>query len=114
MKRKTGLEMMQGTLDLLVLQTLMTMGPMHGYSIARRLEQVSEDSLRLNQGTLYPALMRLTQRGWVRSDWGVSENKRRARFYRISRAGQRQLKTEREDWYRMSVLVQRVIEGAGS
>ena len=92
---------MQGTLDLMVLQTLATLGPMHGYAIAARLEQVSGGSLQLNMGTLYPGLMRLEQRGLVRGRWGVTDNNRKARFYRITRGGRRQLTTEKAEWDRM-------------
>ena len=109
MTRKTGMEMIQGTLDLLVLQTLAALGPMHGYGIARRLEQVSEEVLSLNQGTLYPALTRLSQRGWIDSEWGTSDNNRRAKFYSITGAGRRRLQREREDWRRVSSVVNRVL-----
>jgi transcriptional regulator len=96
---------LQGTLDLMVLQTLDTLGPVHGYAIAARLEQVSRGSLRLNMGTLYPGLMRLEQRGLVRGKWGVTENNRKARFYSITAAGRRQLATEKADWDRMASIV---------
>ena len=102
-------EVLQGTLDLLVLKTLETMGPMHGWGIARRLEQVSENMLRLNQGTVYPALLRLEQAGWIRSDWGVSENNRRARFYELTAAGRRRLRMEEKNWDRMSAVIARVL-----
>jgi PadR family transcriptional regulator, regulatory protein PadR len=105
-------EVLQGTLDLLVLKTLDTLGPLHGFGIARRIQQVSEDMLQLNQGTLYPALVRLEQRGWIRSKWGVSENNRRARFYSLTKSGQRQLAVEAESWERMSALITRLIRGA--
>jgi PadR family transcriptional regulator PadR len=105
-------DLLHGTLDLLVLKTLETMGPLHGWGIARRLEQVSEDLLYLNQGTLYPALLRLEQRGWIHSEWGVSENNRRARFYSLTRSGRKQLEREAENWQRMSALIGRVLEGA--
>jgi PadR family transcriptional regulator, regulatory protein PadR len=94
-------DVLQGTLDLMVLQTLAAMGPRHGYAIAARLEQVSSGAIRLNMGTLYPALMRLEQRGLVRAEWGVTETNRRARFYSITRSGRRRLETEKEDWNRM-------------
>jgi PadR family transcriptional regulator PadR len=87
-------EVLQGTLDLMVLKTLDTMGPLHGYGIARRLEQISEGLLQMNQGTVYPALLRLQQRGWIRSDWGVSDDNRRARFYSLTAAGRKQLARE--------------------
>src|SRR5215472_9952288 len=89
-----------GTLDLMVLKTLHSMGPLHGYGIARRIEQAAEGSLALNQGTIYPALLRLEQRGWIASEWGVSENNRRARFYSITRAGRKGLAAETESWSR--------------
>lgn len=101
-----------GTLDLLVLKTLESMGPQHGYGIARRIEQVSENLLHMNQGTLYPALLRLTQKGWIRAKWGVSENNRRARFYSITKAGQQQLAAEAENWERMSAMITRMLAGA--
>jgi PadR family transcriptional regulator, regulatory protein PadR len=102
-------EVLQGTLDLLVLKTLETMGPMHGWGIARRLEQVSENMLQLNQGTVYPALLRLEQAGWIGSDWGMSENNRRARFYELTGAGRRRLRMEEKNWDRMSALIARVL-----
>jgi PadR family transcriptional regulator PadR len=102
-------EILQGTLDLLVLKTLDSMGPMHGYGIAIRIQQVSEDLLQLNQGTLYPALLRLEQRGWIASKWGVSENNRKAKFYSLTRAGGKQLEEEAEDWDRMSAMINRVL-----
>lgn len=105
-------EVLQGTLDLLVLKTLDTLGPLHGFGIARRIQQVSEDMLRLNQGTLYPALVRLEQRGWIRSKWGLSENNRRARFYSLTKSGKRQLEVEAENWERMASLIGRMLRGA--
>jgi len=102
-------EVLQGTLDLLVLKTLDSMGPMHGFGIAQRIQQVSEDLLQLNQGTLSPALLRLEQRGWVASKWGVSENNRKAKFYSLTRAGRRQLVEEAESWDRMSAMINRVL-----
>jgi PadR family transcriptional regulator, regulatory protein PadR len=105
-------EILQGTLDLLVLKTLDTLGPLHGFGIARRIQQVSEDMLRLNQGTLYPALVRLEQRGWIRSKWGVSENNRRARFYSLTKAGKKRLALEAESWERMASLITRLLGGA--
>jgi PadR family transcriptional regulator len=110
-RRSRKADLLQGTLDLLVLQTLAAMGAMHGYGIARRLEQVSEEALSLNQGTLYPALLRLKQRGWIRSHWGSSENNRRARFYSITPAGRRRLEVEKEGWRRMSTFIERVLQG---
>jgi len=102
-------ELLQGTLDLMVLKTLDALGPLHGYGIARRIEQISEDMLRLNEGTVYASLLRLTQKGWIRSEWGASENKRRARFYSLTRAGQKQLAREAESWQRMSGVIGRVL-----
>jgi PadR family transcriptional regulator PadR len=102
-------EVLQGTLDLLVLKTLDSMGPMHGFGIALRIQQVSEDLLQLNQGTLYPALLRLEQRGWIASKWGVSENNRKAKYYSLTRAGRRQLVEEAESWDRMSTVINRVL-----
>ncbi|MGC2766868.1 MAG: PadR family transcriptional regulator [Candidatus Acidiferrum sp.] len=102
-------EVLQGTLDLLVLKTLDSIGPMHGFGIALRIQQVSEDLLQLNQGTLYPALLRLEQRGWIASRWGVSENNRKAKYYSLTRAGRRQLVEEAESWDRMSGMINRVL-----
>jgi PadR family transcriptional regulator, regulatory protein PadR len=102
-------EVLQGTLDLLVLKTLDSMGPMHGFGIAMRIQQVSEDLLQLNQGTLYPALLRLEQRGWITSKWGVSQNNRKAKFYSLTRAGRKQLEKEAEGWSRMSAMINRVL-----
>lgn len=103
-------EVLQGTLDLLVLKTLDSMGPMHGFGIALRIQQVSEDLLQLNQGTLYPALLRLEQRGWIASKWGVSENNRKARYYSLTRAGRKQLEEETESWARMSSMINRMLK----
>jgi PadR family transcriptional regulator PadR len=105
-------EVLQGTLDLLVLKTLDTLGPLHGFGIARRIQQVSRDLLQLNQGTLYPALVRLEQRGWIRSKWGVSENNRRARFYALTKSGSKQLAVEKQDWERMAEVITRLLQGA--
>lgn len=102
-------DVLQGTLILLVLRTLQTLGPMHGYGIARRIEQISNDMLRLNQGTLYPALLRMEQDGWVSCKWGASEKNRKAKFYSITRAGRRQLAKETEDWRRMSSMIERFL-----
>jgi PadR family transcriptional regulator, regulatory protein PadR len=102
-------EVLQGTLDLLVLKTLDSMGPMHGFGIALRIQQVSEDLLQLNQGTLYPALLRHEQRGWIVSKWGVSENNRKAKYYSLTRAGRKQLEQEAESWDRMSAMINRVL-----
>lgn len=102
-------DVLQGTLDLMVLKTLETMGSLHGYGIALRLQQVSGDVLQLNQGTLYPALLRLEQRGWICSKWGTSDNNRRARFYSLTRAGRRQVDREAEDWRRMASIMARLL-----
>jgi PadR family transcriptional regulator len=105
-------EVLQGTLDLIVLQTLHAMGPLHGYGIAQRVQQVSEDLLKLNQGTLYPALLRLEQRGWITSKWGASENNRKAKFYSLTRGGRKQLLAETRSWERMTALMARLLGGA--
>jgi transcriptional regulator len=102
------IELLQGTLDLMVLQTLENMGPLHGYGLARRIEQVSEDILRLNEGTVYAALMRLQHRRWISSSWGTSENNRKARFYAITTAGRRQLAREVDTWDRLAGLIARL------
>jgi PadR family transcriptional regulator len=103
-------EVPYGTLDLMVLNTLAGLGPLHGYGIARRIEQVAEGSLALNQGTIYPALLRLEQRGWIKSAWGTSENNRRARFYSITASGRRQLAAETELWERTVAMVKRMLD----
>ncbi len=103
-------DLLQGTLDLMVLKTLDMLGPLHGYGLARRIEQVSGQALALNQGTLYPALVRLEQRGWIGSAWGISDTGRRARFYTITRAGRRQLKAETESWKKTSSIMSRFLE----
>jgi PadR family transcriptional regulator, regulatory protein PadR len=102
-------DILRGTLDLLVLKTLDALGPTHGYGIAQRIQQVSESMLSLNQGTLYPALLRLEQRGWIQSRIGTSDNNRRARFYSLTAAGRRQLRRETEDWLRSSSIVNRIL-----
>ena len=102
-------DILQGTLDLMVLKTLDAMGPMHGYGIARRLEQLSEDALRVNQGTVYLCLIRLVQKRWITAEWGTSENNRKAKFYSISKAGRRQLAAETENWKRVSGVIGRVL-----
>ena len=104
-------DVMQGTLDLMVLKTLEALGPLHGYGIARRIEQVSENLLQLNQGTLYPALLRLQQRGWIKSEWGISENNRKARFYQLTNGGRRQLASETRNWERISGVMARLLGG---
>jgi PadR family transcriptional regulator, regulatory protein PadR len=104
-------DVLQGTLDLMVLHTLETLGPLHGYAIAARLEQTSGGALQLNMGTLYPALMRLEQRGLLRGDWGTSDNNRKARFYSLTAAGRRQLAQEKREWSRMTAIVDGVLRG---
>ncbi len=111
---EAGGPMLQGTLDLMVLKTLEAMGPQHGYGIARRIEQISEQAVRLNQGTIYPALLRLRQRGWIRADWGTSENGRKARFYALTKAGKAQIETETESWERVAATMARFLRAAGS
>lgn len=105
-------EVLQGTLDLMILKALDAIGPLHGYGIARRLEQLSEEVLKLNEGTVYASLLRLGQKGWIRSEWGVSENNRKARFYSITKAGKKQLAREADNWRRISAVVARVLESA--
>lgn len=100
----------QGTLDLMVLKTLAAMGPLHGYGIARRIEQISEDVLQLNQGTIYASLVRLVQNGWISAAWGTSENNRKAKFYSITKAGRKQLKLEEENWSRVSGVIGRMLQ----
>jgi len=103
-------EVPYGTLDLVILRTLDVMGAQHGYGVARRIEQVAQGALALNQGTIYPALLRLQQKGWIESDWGISENNRRARFYAITRAGRKQLAAETALWERTVAMVTRLLE----
>jgi len=100
-------EILQGTLDLMVLRTLETMGPQHGFGLAKRIQQISEGALDLNQGTLYPALLRLEHRGWVRSAWGASDNNRKAKFYEITRAGRKQVTQESDEWARTVAIMAR-------
>lgn len=114
MKRKAKLDLLQGTLDLMVLRTLSTMGTLHGYGIARRIEQVSGDNVVLNQGTIYISLVRLEHRGWIKAKWGVSENNRRARFYSITKAGEKELTAETANWERISAMIGRVLADEGS
>jgi transcriptional regulator len=104
-KEEPKADVLQGTLDLMVLRTLSTMGPLHGYQIAARLEQVSGGALRLNMGTLYPSLMRLEQRGFLRGEWGVTENNRKARFYGLTAAGRRRFASEKAEWERMVAIM---------
>jgi PadR family transcriptional regulator, regulatory protein PadR len=106
---ETKSDVLQGTLDLMVLKTLQAMGPLHGYGIARRIEQVSDNSLSLNQGTIYPALLRLEQRGWIKSEWGTSESNRRAKFYSLSRIGRKQIDEEAKNWDRIAATMARFL-----
>jgi transcriptional regulator len=106
-------EVLQGTLDLMILKTLHALGSLHGYGIARRIEQVSEDALQLNEGTVYTSLRRLQQQGWIDSNWGTSENNRRARFYSITKGGMKQLARETENWNRISGVIGRVLSLEG-
>ena len=103
-------EILQGTLDLMVLKTLQAMGPLHGYGIARRIEQISEEVLRVNQGTIYASLVRLLQRGWISTAWGASENNRKAKFYSITRSGRKQLAAEAENWERIASVMGRMLQ----
>jgi PadR family transcriptional regulator len=107
-------DVLQGTLDLMVLKTLDTLGSMHGYGIAQRLHQISSQILHLNQGTLYPALLRLEQKGWIAAKWGTTENNRRAKYYSLTRAGRKQLVRETEDWIRMAGVMGRLLGEEGS
>ena len=107
-------DVLQGTLDLMVLKTLESMGPQHGYGIARRIEQISDQALRLNQGTIYPALLRLRQRGWIKAEWGTSENGRKARYYSLTKTGKGQIEKETESWERVAATMARFLEAAGS
>lgn len=107
---ETRSEILQGTLDLMVLQTLEAMGPLHGYGIARRIEQVSENAVVVNQGTIYLCLIRLVQRKWIKATWGTSENNRKAKFYSITKAGKKQLQIEAEDWQRVSDVIGRLLQ----
>jgi PadR family transcriptional regulator PadR len=108
--RPSRAEVLQGTLDLLVLKTLETIGPMHGFGIAQRIRQISDEILSLNQGTLYPALLRLGQYGWISSQWGASENNRKAKFYSLTRAGRKQLTREEAGWEQISAVINRVLK----
>ena len=102
-------EVLQGTLDLMILKTLHALGPLHGFGIARRLEQVSRDVLQLNEGTVYTSLLRLQQQGWIAAEWGTSENNRKAKFYSITKTGKRQIKEELANWERLSAVMGRVL-----
>ena len=103
-------EILQGTLDLMILKTLQALGPLHGFGIARRIEQVSHDVLTLNEGTVYTSLLRLQQQGWIAAEWGVSDNNRKAKFYSITRRGEKQLAVETENWERISGVIGRVLK----
>jgi PadR family transcriptional regulator len=108
------LDLLQGTLDLMVLQTLETMGALHGYGIARRIEQLSQEQVLLNQGTIYASLVRLQQRGWIVATWGVSDNNRKAKFYSITKGGMRQVRTERSNWERLAAVMGRVLSASAA
>ena len=110
---QSKLDLLQGTLDLMVLRTLSTMGPLHGYGIARRIEQSSGDEVLLNQGTIYASLVRLQQRGWIKAEWGVSDNNRRAKYYSITKAGTKELVTGTENWERITAMMARVLAAGG-
>jgi PadR family transcriptional regulator PadR len=110
---QTKNDILPGTLNLMILRTIELLGPLHGFGIARRIEQISGDLLNLNQGTIYPALLNLEQMGWITSKWGVSDNNRRARFYAITRAGRKQLIAETENWRRTSEIMVRFLEPTG-
>ncbi|MBN1567130.1 MAG: PadR family transcriptional regulator [Acidobacteria bacterium] len=109
---ETKLDLLQGTLDLLVLQTLASMGSLHGYGIARRIEQVSGNEILLNQGTIYASLVRLQQRGWISTEWGTSDNNRRAKYYSLTNAGKKQLVKETANWRRLSTVITRVLSAS--
>ncbi len=102
-------EVLQGTLDLMILKTLYALGPLHGFGIARRIEQLSSEILQLNEGTVYTSLLRMQQQGWIKADWGTSENNRKAKFYSITRRGEKQLELETENWERISGVIGRVL-----
>ncbi|MFL6353265.1 MAG: PadR family transcriptional regulator [Bryobacteraceae bacterium] len=112
MAERVKLDLLQGTLDLLILRTLGSGSAMHGWAISERIQQISQDVLQVNQGSLYPALHRLEHQGWIKAEWGVSELGRRARFYRLTAAGRRQLEQESEDWARLTAAIGRVLEMA--
>src|ERR1044072_1332995 len=107
---ETRSDILQGTLDLMVLQTLEAMGPQHGYGIARRIEQLSEDVLQLNQGKIYAALLRLQQRRWISATWGTSDNNRKAKFYAITKSGRKQLAAQTQNWERISTVIMRMLK----
>ena len=108
-ERESKSDILQGTLDLMVLQTLDAMGPLHGYGVARRIEQISEDVLQLNQGTIYASLLRLQQRRWISASWGTSDNNRRAKFYAITKAGRKHLAAEADNWQRIAGVIGRLL-----
>jgi PadR family transcriptional regulator, regulatory protein PadR len=110
---QSKLDLLQGTLDLMVLRTLSALGPLHGYGIARRIEQVSGDQVLLNQGTIYASLVRLQQNGWIKAEWGVSDNNRRAKYYAITKSGQKRLVNETENWERIAAVMGRVLAIGG-
>jgi PadR family transcriptional regulator PadR len=111
--RNEKADILQGTLDLMVLRTLETMGPQHGFGLAKRIQQISEGALDLNQGTLYPALLRLEQRAWIKSRWGASEKNRRAKFYELTAAGRKQIAKEADHWARTVGIMERFLRAAG-
>jgi PadR family transcriptional regulator PadR len=111
MAAKDRTDLLQGTLDMLILKAL-SLGPMHGYGVGQRIMQLAEDLLRVEEGSLYPALYRLEERGWIESEWGTSENNRRARFYRLTRAGRKQLQVEEENWQRFVLAIGKVMQTA--
>lgn len=108
---KTKSDLLQGTLDLLILKTL-ALAPMHGWGITQRIQQISEDVLQVNQGSLYPALVRLEQQGWIEAEWGTSDNNRQAKYYSLTRAGRKQLKEECENWKRLSTAIEQVLQAS--
>jgi PadR family transcriptional regulator PadR len=112
-QKTTRVDLLQGTLDVMVLQTLRTLGPQHGYGIARRIEQVSGNTVLLNQGTIYAALVRLQQRGWIAAEWGTSDNNRRAKYYSLTRSGRKQLETETANWQRLASVMGRLLTTEG-
>ena len=110
LERQSKSDILQGTLDLMVLKTLAAMGPMHGYGLARRIEQLSDDAMQVSQGTIYLCLVRLVQKGWIRAEWGTSENNRKAKFYSISKAGGKQLVAETQNWERVAGIIGRLLQ----
>ena len=110
LQRQRKSDILQGTLDLMVLKTLAAMGPMHGYGLARRIEQLSDDAMQISQGTIYLCLVRLVHKGWIHAAWGTSENNRKAKFYSISKAGGKQLVTETQNWERVAGIIGRLLQ----